>query len=65
LHRRNTDAEDVCQRRLSVARQEIAQCRQFDYLVISATVAEDVRRVGAILTAEQSRQTRVRAPELD
>ena len=35
----------VVQKRLSVARQEIAQWRNFDYLILSASIAEDLRRM--------------------
>jgi guanylate kinase len=45
-------------RRLSVARQEIAQWPHFQYLIISATIAEDVRRMEAIIDAERLRQSR-------
>ena len=64
LKRRGLDAPPVIQKRLSVARQEIAQWRQFDYLLISTTVAEDLRRMQTIIEAETMRQTRVRPPEL-
>src|SRR5688572_7870173 len=41
LRRRGADTAAVMQKRLSVARQEIAQWKHFNYLVISSTVAED------------------------
>lgn len=63
LRKRATDAEAVIQKRLSVARQEIAQWKHFDYLLISATIAEDLRRMLAILEAEKMRSTRAQAPE--
>ena len=37
LRKRGTDAEAVIQKRLSVARQEIAQWKNFDYLLLSST----------------------------
>jgi guanylate kinase len=64
LRKRGTDAEAVIQKRLGVARQEIAQWRHFDYLLISATIPEDLRRMLTILEAEKLRSTRAPAPEL-
>jgi guanylate kinase len=59
LKKRGTDSPAAVNKRLSVARQEIAQWRNFDYLVISTTVPEDQRRVQAILTAEKLRVGRM------
>jgi guanylate kinase len=63
LRRRATDAEAVIQKRLSVARQEIAQWKNFDYLLLSNTIQEDLRRMLAIVEAEKMRSARVQAPE--
>ncbi|MCL5099495.1 MAG: guanylate kinase, partial [Candidatus Omnitrophica bacterium] len=65
LRRRGTDTEPVRRKRLSVARQEIAQWRHFDYLVLSTTIAEDARRMQVIIEAEKLRQTRARPPAYD
>jgi guanylate kinase len=64
LRKRGTDAPAVIQKRLAVARQEIAQWKNFDYLIISATIAEDLRRMQAIVEAEKLRTNRSRAPEI-
>ena len=64
LEKRGTDTAAVIQKRLSVARQEIAQWKNFDYLVISTTIAEDLRRVQSIVEAEKMRALRSLAPEL-
>jgi guanylate kinase len=64
LRRRGTDAAAVIQKRLGVARQEIAQWRHFDYLLLSSTVQEDLRRMLAIVEAEKMRTGRVQAPEV-
>jgi guanylate kinase len=53
----------VIQKRLGVARQEIAQWRHFDYLLLSASIEEDLRRMLAIVEAEKMRSGRVPAPE--
>jgi len=65
LRSRAKDSEATIQKRLSVAKQEIAQWKHFDYLVISRSVAEDLQRVQAILTAERLRNFRVQPPTLD
>jgi guanylate kinase len=64
LRRRGTDSEAVIQKRLGVARQEIAQWDQFDYLLISDTINEDLRRMLAILESEKMRTARAWPPEL-
>jgi guanylate kinase len=64
LRKRGTDSEAVIQKRLGVARQEIAQWKHFDYLLLSSTVQEDLRRMLAIVEAEKMRTGRVQAPEV-
>ena len=63
LRNRGTDSQAVIQKRLSVARQEIAQWKHFDYLLLSASIQEDLRRMLAIVEAEKMRSSRVQAPE--
>jgi guanylate kinase len=63
LRWRGTDSEAVIQKRLSVSRQEIAQWKNFDYLLLSSTIPEDLRRMLAIVEAEKMRSARVQAPE--
>src|SRR3954469_23600309 len=55
LRKRGTDSPAVIQKRLSVARQEVAQGKNFDYLLISLTIDEDLRRMLAIIEAEKMR----------
>ena len=64
LKKRGADAESVIQKRLAVARQEIAQWKNFDYLVVSGSKQEDLRRTLAIIEAEKMRSPRSAAPEL-
>jgi len=64
LRKRGTDSEAVIQKRLGVARQEIGQWRHFDYLLLSSTIPEDLRRMLAIVEAEKLRTARVQAPEV-
>lgn len=63
LRKRGQDSPPVIQRRLSVARQEIAQWKNFDYLIISTSIEEDLRRMLAVVDAEKMRQCRARPPE--
>ena len=65
LRKRGQDSPPIIQKRLGVARQEIAQARNFDYVIISAGIADDLRRMQAILDAEKLRQARVAMPEYE
>ncbi len=58
LRKRGTDSEGDIQRRLEVARQELAHWLEFDYLIVSASIPEDYRRIAAILEAERLRARR-------
>lgn len=64
LKKRGADAEAVIQKRLAVARQEIAQWKNFDYLLISGDKREDLRRTLAIIESEKMRSARSAPPEL-
>lgn len=63
LRRRGTDAPAVILKRLGVARQEIAQWKNFDYLLISRSVKEDLAGMQAIVDAEKRKAGRSAAPE--
>ena len=63
LNKRGADSPAAIQKRLSVARQEIAQWKNFDYLLLSTSIKEDLRRMLAIIEAEKMRTLRVQAPE--
>lgn len=65
LKKRGQDSSSAIAKRLAVARQEIAQAKHFDYLIVSSSIAEDVRRLQAILDAEQMKQGRAVSPEYD
>ena len=64
LRRRGSDSEEVLRRRLSMAQREIAQYKDFDYLVISTSIEEDLRLTLAIVEAEKMRSTRALTPLL-
>jgi len=62
LKTRGADSPEVIRKRLAVAKAEIAQWRHFDYLLISTTKPEDLRRALAIVGAEKMRATRTESP---
>lgn len=64
LRKRGTDSPAVIQKRLGVAKQEIAQWKHFDYLLLSGSIAEDLRRMLAIVEAEKMSSIRVPPPEV-
>jgi len=63
LKKRASDAPEEIQKRLGIARKEIAQWIHFDYLLISTTIPEDLRRMLVIVEAEKMRVARSQAPE--
>ena len=65
LFRSGQDSAAAIQKRLSVARQEIAQARHFDYVILSSSIEEDVRRMEAVIDAEKMRQGRVPLPSYE
>ena len=64
LKKRNSDAPAAIQKRLAVARQEISQWKNFDYLLISGDKREDLRRALAVIESEKMRSARSAAPEI-
>ncbi len=55
LRGRNTDPEDVIQRRLSRAKEELNEIYRYDYLIVNDVVNEAAEEVLSILTAERCR----------
>ena len=64
LRKRGTDAPAVVQKRLAVARQEVAHWKHFNYLLFSTSIAEDLRRMLQIVEAEKMRTHRTQPPEV-
>jgi guanylate kinase len=62
LRRRGQDSEPAIRTRLSVARQEVGQWRNFDYLILSTSPEADFRRMQAVLEAERMRTARAECP---
>jgi guanylate kinase len=63
LRKRGTDSAAIIQKRLAVARQELAQWKHFNYLLLSGTIQEDLQRAMAIIEAEKIRSSRCQPPE--
>jgi guanylate kinase len=63
LRKRGTDASADIKKRLGVSRQEIAQWKNFDYLIISRGIGDDLRQMQSIVEAEKMRTARSVAPE--
>ena len=64
LKRRGADSPEVIHRRVAAARQEIVQWKNFDYLLLSSSKEEDLRRAMAIIEAEKMRVNRSQPPAL-
>ena len=62
LNRRGTDSPDVIEKRLNAARREISEWKNYDYLILSSSIPEDVRRMQSILVAERMRACRAKPP---
>jgi len=63
LKKRAADAPEEIEKRLGIARKELAQWSGFDYLLVSSTIPEDLRRMLAIVDAEKMRVARSQPPE--
>jgi len=63
LRKRGKDSAAVIQKRLAVAKQEVAQWKNFDYLIISGSIPEDLRHMISIYEAEKMRPARATPPE--
>jgi guanylate kinase len=60
LRSRSKDDEAAIQRRLDVARQEVASFQDYDYVVINDELERAVERLRAIVLAERARLPRMR-----
>jgi guanylate kinase len=60
LRGRSKDSEEAIQRRLEVAREEVAAFTEYDYIVFNDEVTAAVDRLRAIVLAERARLRRMR-----
>jgi guanylate kinase len=65
LRKRDKDAPEVIQKRLAGARHELTQWRNFDYVIMTSSIEEDLRRLLCILDAESMRQHRTTLPNYE
>jgi guanylate kinase len=59
LDGRNTDSQDVIERRMINAVSEIREADRFDYIVVNSDLTQAVATVRAIIVAEKVRKDRV------
>ena len=59
LRSRSEDAEEVIQRRLKEAAEEIRNYRQYDYVIVNHQVEESSSTLAAIIKAERVRRVRM------
>ena len=59
LRRRGTETEEVIQKRLAAAKEEILQATNYDYVVINDSLEQCVAQICAIITAEKQRNVRM------
>jgi len=62
LVRRQADSAEGRALRLKQAAAEVSEWHRFDYLIVSTTIAEDLRRMEVVLEAELMRQPRAQPP---
>jgi guanylate kinase len=60
LRGRSKDSEEAIQRRLNVAREEVASFEEYDFIVINDELPSAVDRLRAIVLAERARLKRMR-----
>jgi guanylate kinase len=61
LRGRSQDSEDAIQRRLEVARSEVAAFTEYDFIVINDDVKAAANRLRAIVVGERARRERMRS----
>lgn len=58
LRCRGTDTEEVINRRLNVAREEISQAVWYDYLIVNDDLSTAVNKIKSVVVAERCRSNR-------
>ena len=61
LRGRSQDSEDAIQRRLEVARSEVAAFSEYDFIVVNDDLTAAVNRLHAIVVGERARRERMRS----
>jgi guanylate kinase len=60
LRKRGADSPETIERRLKEAGKEMARWREFDFVIVSGSIKDDLDRMLAILDAERMRTSRIR-----
>jgi guanylate kinase len=60
LRKRGADSPETMERRLKEASKEMARWREFDFVIVSGSIKDDLDRMLAILDAERMRTSRLR-----
>lgn len=60
LRARSQDSEEVIQRRLKAAEEEVRNYSQYDYVLINREIEESAARLATIVRAERMREVRMR-----
>ncbi len=58
LRGRGTDSEETIRKRLAVAKEEMTRWGEYDYVIVSGSLDEDLARGKAIIIAEKCRSSR-------
>jgi guanylate kinase len=58
LRRRGTDSDETIRKRLALAQQEMAQWRDYDYVIVSGKLDDDFEQGKSIIIAEKRRTLR-------
>lgn len=59
LKKRGTDDETTIKRRLAVVREEMHRWFEYDYVIVSGALSQDLQRLQGIITAERMRTKRL------
>lgn len=65
LRKRGTDGEETIRRRLAAARKEMSHWREYDYVIFSSSVEEDLEKFRSIVKAERYRCSRLSIGEIE
>jgi guanylate kinase len=58
LRKRGTDSDETIRKRLAVAKEEMARWREYDYVIVSGSLDDDLARGKAVIIAEKCRTSR-------
>ena len=62
---RGTETELVIEKRMHAALSELAQAKEYHYLIVNDSVEEAARKIHAVITSEKARTSRLDLSDLD